>query len=107
MSKSRVKRAVLTDCEVSECVVIGTEFRGMRLRFGVWKNGRLVGRVGDGEVVFEEMDKGKKGKDVAAAADAKVERLDYKILQEESESEEDDESSVSDEEAELPPPYAP
>jgi hypothetical protein len=51
--------------------------------------------------------KGKKGKDVAAAADAKVERLDYKILQEESESEEDDESSVSDEEAELPPPYAP
>jgi beta-galactosidase/beta-glucuronidase len=56
MSKSRVKRAVLTDCEVSECVVIGTEFRGMRLRFGVWKNGRLVGRVGDGEVVFEEMD---------------------------------------------------
>lgn len=56
MFKSRVKRAVLTDCEVSECVVIGTEFKGMRLRFGVWKHGRLVGRVGEGEVVFEEMD---------------------------------------------------
>ena len=56
MDKSRVKRAVLTDCEVSECVVIGTEFKGMRLRFGVWKNGRLVGKVGEGEVVFEEME---------------------------------------------------
>lgn len=40
-------------------------------------------------------------------ANEKVERLDYKVLQEESESEDDDKSSVSDEEAELPPPYAP
>lgn len=106
MFKSRVKRAVLTDCEVSECVVIGTEFKGMRLRFGVWKHGVLVGRVGEGEVVFEEMD-GKKDKAVAAAADAKVEKLDYKVLQDESESEEEDESTASDEEAERPPPYAP
>lgn len=57
--------------------------------------------------------KGKKGESVDAVADAKVERLDYKVLQEESESEEDDEeeskSSASDgeREAELPPPYAP
>ncbi|RHZ47497.1 uncharacterized protein CDV56_105732, partial [Aspergillus thermomutatus] len=102
--KSRLKRAVLRDCEASECVIIGTEFTGMRLRFGVWKNGRLVGRIGEGEVVAEEIGEGKKGKD-AVPGDAKVERLDYKILQEESESE--DESSVSDEEAERPPPYAP
>ena len=141
MFKSRVKRAVLTDCEVSECVVIGTEFKGMRLRFGVWKHGRLVGRVGEGEVVFEEMDvsplylwsvggegggrgggggvggwvysygyipkQGHKDKAVAAAAQAKVEKLDYKVLQDESESEEEDESTASDEEAERPPPYAP
>lgn len=65
MFKSRVKGAVLTDCE------------------------------------------GKKDKAVAAAADAKVEKLDYKVLQDESESEEEDESTASDEEAERPPPYAP
>ncbi|GFG21030.1 hypothetical protein IFM5058_10886, partial [Aspergillus udagawae] len=71
---------------------------------------RLVGRVGEGEVVFEEIEKGKKDKEVAGNAvirDAKVDRFDYKILEEESESEEDDKSSVSDDEAELPPPYAP
>lgn len=34
MFKSRVKRAVLTDCEVSECVVIGTEFKGDAVK--VW-----------------------------------------------------------------------
>ncbi|KAH1354088.1 hypothetical protein KXX63_001684 [Aspergillus fumigatus] len=50
---------------------------------------------------------GKKDKAVAAAADAKVEKLDYKVLQDESESEEEDESTASDEEAERPPPYAP
>lgn len=55
LSQSRVKRAVLKDCEVTECVVTGSEFSGMRMRYGVWKNGRLVGRVGDGEVVFEEI----------------------------------------------------
>ncbi|KAH2950818.1 hypothetical protein KXW00_003667, partial [Aspergillus fumigatus] len=45
--------------------------------------------------------------EIAAAADAKVEKLDYKVLQDESESEEEDESTASDEEAERPPPYAP
>lgn len=55
LSQSRVKKAVLKDCEVRECVITGTEFSGMRMRFGVWKNGRLVGRVGEGEVVFEEI----------------------------------------------------
>ncbi|RHZ72734.1 hypothetical protein CDV55_100037, partial [Aspergillus turcosus] len=54
---------------------------------------------------------GKKGKEVDGVADAKVEKLDYKVLQEESESEEEDEEesglSASDGEAELPPPYAP
>lgn len=48
---SRVKRSALTDCDVANCILIRTDFKGMVLRNGVWKNGRLIGRMGHTEVV--------------------------------------------------------
>lgn len=48
--RSKLHRAVLKDCDVVDCVILRTELKGMRLRNGVWKNGRLIGSVGGGEV---------------------------------------------------------
>ncbi|KAL6238786.1 hypothetical protein BDW75DRAFT_236985 [Aspergillus navahoensis] len=52
--KSRVRKSQLRDCDVSGCVIINTDFRGMVLRNGVWRNGRLVGCCGglEGEGVI-------------------------------------------------------
>lgn len=40
---SRVIRSTLKDCEVTNCEIVNTDFCGMVLRNGIWKNGRLVG----------------------------------------------------------------
>ncbi|KAE8374962.1 hypothetical protein BDV26DRAFT_268851 [Aspergillus bertholletiae] len=52
IARSQVERSELRNCHVSDCVIIRTDFTGMSLRFGVWKNGKLVGRVGDNEVIM-------------------------------------------------------
>lgn len=44
-AKSKLRRAVLKDCDVENCVISRSEFTGMRLRNGVWKHGKLIGRV--------------------------------------------------------------
>jgi uncharacterized protein YjbI with pentapeptide repeats len=46
--KSRVKRSRLKDCDITDCVILNTDFTGMVLRNGVWRNGKLVGSVGEG-----------------------------------------------------------
>lgn len=51
VAHSRVKRSALTDCDVANCILIRTDFKGVVLRNGVWKNGRLIGRMGHTEVV--------------------------------------------------------
>ncbi|KAL2834019.1 hypothetical protein BJY01DRAFT_224739 [Aspergillus pseudoustus] len=48
--KSRVKKSTLSDCEVNDCVILNTNFKGMVLKNGVWRNGKLVGSVGEGVV---------------------------------------------------------
>lgn len=54
--KSQIERASLTDCDVAECVVSRSDFKGMILKYGVWKKGILVGRIGDREPVAIKMD---------------------------------------------------
>lgn len=56
ISKSQIERASLTDCDVAECVVSRSDFKGMILKYGVWKKGVLVGRVGDRAPVAIKMD---------------------------------------------------
>ena len=52
MERSRLFRATLKECDVEDCVVDRTEFKGMKLRNGVWKSGKLIGCVeGKDEVV--------------------------------------------------------
>jgi uncharacterized protein YjbI with pentapeptide repeats len=53
---SQIDRASLTDCDVAECVISRSDFKGMILKYGVWKNGVLVGRIGDREPVAIKMD---------------------------------------------------
>ncbi|KAJ6086611.1 hypothetical protein N7467_005525 [Penicillium canescens] len=66
ISKSQIERASLTDCDVAECVVSRSDFKGMILKYGVWKKGVLVGRVGDREPVAIKMDASGTGKSVHA-----------------------------------------
>jgi uncharacterized protein YjbI with pentapeptide repeats len=51
LSRTQLKRSVLRDCDVSNCIIIKTDFTGLVLCHGFWKNGKLVGRVGENEVV--------------------------------------------------------
>lgn len=50
-------RSRLEKCEVVDCVIHGSNFTGMRLENGIWKNGALVGRVDETkEVVVRAID---------------------------------------------------
>jgi uncharacterized protein YjbI with pentapeptide repeats len=51
VSNSRIHRATLNDCDVTDCVISATDFKGMILKYGVWKKGKLVGRLGNRDVV--------------------------------------------------------
>lgn len=51
VSHSQLCRATLTDCDVEECVISRSNFKGMTLKYGVWKNGRFVRGVDDREPV--------------------------------------------------------
>ncbi|KAJ5306912.1 hypothetical protein PENANT_c003G03971 [Penicillium antarcticum] len=64
--KSHIDRASLTDCDVIECVVSRSDFRGMILKYGFWKKGVLVGRIGDHEPVAIKMDAAGVGRSVPA-----------------------------------------
>ncbi|KAL4893222.1 hypothetical protein BDV59DRAFT_177758 [Aspergillus ambiguus] len=53
---SHVKRSTLRDCDIKNCIIHRTNFKGAILQNEVWKNGRLVGRIRgnnqDGQVCF-------------------------------------------------------
>lgn len=51
LTKSKVERSTLTDCDIMECEIQGTEFKGMILKYGIWHKGDLVGRTCNKEVV--------------------------------------------------------
>jgi len=53
MNKSRVERASLKDCDVTNCNISRTNFSGMILKYGIWENGNLVGRTCNEEVVIK------------------------------------------------------
>ena len=56
ISNSHVWRATLNDCEVVESEISRSDFTGMILKYGVWKRGQLVGRIGDKEPIAIKRD---------------------------------------------------
>ncbi|KAJ5625440.1 hypothetical protein N7510_001749 [Penicillium lagena] len=58
VSNSRLRKATLRDCDVTDCIISGTNFKGMILKYGVWKKGNLVGRIGNREVIAISKDSG-------------------------------------------------
>lgn len=55
-SQSRLRKTSLVDCDVAECVISRSYFKGMILKYGIWKKGVLVGKTGDREPI--QMKKG-------------------------------------------------
>ncbi|CAI7661598.1 unnamed protein product [Penicillium bialowiezense] len=55
-SQSRLRKTSLVDCDVAECVISRSNFKGMILKYGIWKKGVLVGKTGDREPI--QMKKG-------------------------------------------------
>ncbi|OGM40197.1 hypothetical protein ABOM_010975 [Aspergillus bombycis] len=102
VARSRVKRSKLQNCDVRDCVIIKTDFTGMTLRHGVWKNGKLVGRVGDNEVVMMTQD----GQNIGHVSSEQLVTQDAKVW-----ADDDPDSDSSDKESldsyDLPPPYQP
>ncbi|KAL1970421.1 hypothetical protein VTN77DRAFT_5582 [Rasamsonia byssochlamydoides] len=60
MTNSVVDRSSLVDCDVVDCEIYRTNFTGMVLANGIWRDGQLVGRTSEKEVVVrpkEDIDK--------------------------------------------------
>lgn len=54
ITRSRIERSKIDDCDVMDCVIDRTDFQGMILQYGIWKRGDLVGRTSqDREVVIK------------------------------------------------------
>ncbi|CRG88680.1 hypothetical protein PISL3812_05714 [Talaromyces islandicus] len=45
VTRSRIDRSKLSNCDVMDCVMDKTTFEGMILKYGIWRNGDLVGRT--------------------------------------------------------------
>lgn len=56
VSNAQVERAGLDDCDVEDCMISRSEFKGMILKHGVWKRGRLVGAIGNKEPIMIKKD---------------------------------------------------
>ncbi|KAJ5218043.1 uncharacterized protein N7498_000142 [Penicillium cinerascens] len=56
LSHGQVWRSALSDCDVEECSISRSEFKGMILKYGVWKKGQLVGKIGNREPVMIKKD---------------------------------------------------
>ncbi|KAJ6172706.1 hypothetical protein N7470_001773 [Penicillium chermesinum] len=50
--KGELWRATVTDCDIGDCIIHRSEFTGVILKYGVWKRGKLVGRIGNREPVM-------------------------------------------------------
>ncbi|KAF5862139.1 hypothetical protein ETB97_012124 [Aspergillus alliaceus] len=104
VARSRVKKSTLRKCDVSNCVIIKTDFTGMVLRHGVWKKGRLVGRVGNNEVVATTQDG--TSQNMADVPSEKLVTQDAEVWADnDPDSDSSDKESVDSED--LPPPYRP
>ncbi|KAJ5818850.1 hypothetical protein N7474_004441 [Penicillium riverlandense] len=111
VSNSRLRRATLHDCDVTDCVISGTNFKGMILKYGVWKKGDLVGRIGDREVIAISKDSGVSHVHgpvpVLPELDSKSQlpRDSPPSYYAESDDNLDSDGAVSDDSVDLPPPY--
>ncbi|PKY07207.1 hypothetical protein P168DRAFT_287695 [Aspergillus campestris IBT 28561] len=102
--RCKVKRTTLVECDVEDCEIFRTEFKGMRLRNGVWKKGRLIGKVAEGEVIAigvhgEKLDI---PSDIPLATDPKVQAM----IKEEPGSTTEEDPSDEDSVDLAPPPYS-
>ncbi|KAJ0417878.1 hypothetical protein BJY00DRAFT_288846 [Aspergillus carlsbadensis] len=101
--KSRLKRSRLQDCDITNCVILNTDFKGMVLRNGVWRNGKLVGSVGEGVVAVT---KDGKALDLPEKVETNPEGWMHDLASE-TESSICDDSETEEEDEDLPPPYKP
>lgn len=53
---SKVERSNFNNCDIVNCRLERTVFKGMKLRNGRWERGNLVGKMGDEEVVAENIE---------------------------------------------------
>lgn len=51
VSRSRIRKSSLEDCDVDNSVILGSTFKGMILMFGIWRNGKLTGKTGSHEPI--------------------------------------------------------
>lgn len=56
LSHGQVWRSTLSDCDVEESSISRSEFKGMILKYGVWKKGQLVGKIGNREPIMIKKD---------------------------------------------------
>ncbi|OKL62535.1 hypothetical protein UA08_02159 [Talaromyces atroroseus] len=47
ITRSKIERSKVSDCDVMDCVMERTDFKGMILKYGIWKRGDLIGRTSD------------------------------------------------------------
>lgn len=65
ITRSRVERSKISDCDVMDCVIERTDFQGMILQYGIWKRGDLVGRTSqEHEVIIKPRQKPVSSKEV-------------------------------------------
>ena len=51
LSHSQLRRTKIKDCEVDGCMISRCSFDGMVLKYGVWKRGQLIGKIGNREPI--------------------------------------------------------
>ncbi|KAE8351983.1 hypothetical protein BDV28DRAFT_135914 [Aspergillus coremiiformis] len=103
VARSRMTRSTLRNCDVSDCVIVRSDFTGMVLQHGVWKNGRLVGRVGNGEVVAMTQS----GQKIADFSSDQLVTQDAKVWADSNNPDSDSSENESLDSQDLPPPYEP
>jgi len=52
---SQISSSTLEDCEVRDAIIDHCSFKGLLLENGIWKNGNLVGRTSDREVIVRSI----------------------------------------------------
>ncbi|KAJ5999826.1 hypothetical protein N7481_000235 [Penicillium waksmanii] len=117
ISHSQLRRAKVKDCDVEDCIISRSSFEGMVLKFGVWKRGQLIGKIGDKEPVAIRKDDPRLTASSSRAAGPSsnipaVPELDSKSKGplpvhdlDRIDSAESAESEDSDRSEDLPPPY--
>lgn len=115
ISHGQLRRATVKDCDVEECIISRSSFEGMILKYGVWKRGQLVGKIGNKEPIAIRKDDPSlsSSRDVGSSSrNPAIPELDSKPRKQlpvhnlnRLDSDESAESDNSDQSEDLPPPY--